>query len=133
MTDPKHVADALTALADGTAPESVAYRTVVEDAADAATDVRDAAQFVAGNGRRRLRLAVCAAERAGDRDVAETGRRTTETLAAFRAAAASDDDPPTSAPDTDATPSPPAATDAPLPLRSRNDFTRRRSTTSRRR
>ena len=133
MTDSRRVADALAALADGTAPDSVAYQAVVADAADAAADVRDAARFVAGGGRGHLRLAVRAAERTGDRDAAETGRRTLETLAAFKAAAASGGDPQTPAGDADATPSPPAATDAPLPLRSRNDFTRRRSTTSRRR
>ncbi len=131
------MADALSALADGTAPDSVEYRTVVDAAADAATDVRDAARFVAGGGRGRLRLAVGTAERVGDADAAERGRRTLDALVRFRAAAAgADRDPAADAANREGTvrdaPSPSASAADSVSLRSRNGFTGRRSTTARR-
>jgi hypothetical protein len=117
VTDPRLVADALSRLADGTAPNSLDYRRVVADAAAAVADVRAAATFVSAGGHARLRVATLTADRAGDDEIAARGRRALDALEEVRTAARSGD----------------GDDVASVPLRSRNDFTCPRSTTGRRR
>jgi hypothetical protein len=64
------------------------YRTVIDRASDAVTDLEDAADFVESTGLDELAAAVKEAEDDGDYAAARRGRRALETVRAFRRAAA---------------------------------------------
>jgi hypothetical protein len=69
------------------------YRTVIDRASDAVTDLEDAADFVESTGLDELAAAVKEAEDDGDYAAARRGRRALETVRAFRRAAAGETDP----------------------------------------
>jgi hypothetical protein len=80
------VRDALSALARGESADP-AVRTI-DEAVSALDDVADLAAFVDDDGDERLRRAVEAADRAGDRAAARRGRRALATIDRCRDAAA---------------------------------------------
>ena len=91
--DPSNVRAALRALATGGPSELGSKRpeTVVANAVEAVEDVRAVAAFVADGGPARLRTAVAAAERAGDRKLARDGQRVLALLERYQRAAAGGD------------------------------------------
>lgn len=88
---PAEVRRALRSLATGDARESANGRIeparVVDEATDAFADVHDAAAFVADDGLDRVRRAIGAAERTGERKTARAGQRLLATVERYRAAA----------------------------------------------
>ncbi|SFF95716.1 hypothetical protein SAMN04488063_0921 [Halopelagius inordinatus] len=85
---PGGIRNALSRLADGTAPRrEAAYETTIDEAADCVSSARDAAAFVAAGGEGRLARAVADADAAGDERAAERGRRTLAALRRLRSAA----------------------------------------------
>jgi hypothetical protein len=90
------VSAALASLADGTAPrsvdaDSIDHRRVVRAANRATRRVQTAATFVSDGGLARLRDAVRAARRRGDRDVARRGQAVLDSMARYRRAAATNE------------------------------------------
>lgn len=65
--------------------------TTVDRAHEALENVESTSAFVSGGGLERLRSAVSAAERAGDRATARTGQRTLASIERYRRAAAAGD------------------------------------------
>lgn len=85
---PDTVRDALSRLADGTAPRrETAYETAIAEATTSLSCARDAAAYVAAGNEERLARAVANAAVAGDEAAAERGRRALAALWRLRSAA----------------------------------------------